>query len=155
MNRRRALTIAGTIAATTVGATMAIAVNVGLLGFSQADSSPIGALQADQPIELTQETTPATPVPTTDTLPPEVIVQYEDIYVPAPRAQASSAPGEAVPDIASTTVVAAPPSAAAPVIDTTTSSTTSAVEPAVRTDSDEYEHDDDDAYEHEGEADDD
>lgn len=149
MNRRRALTIAGTIAATTVGATMAIAANVGLLGFSRAEISPIGALEADQPIELARQeaTTTAVQVPTTDTLPPEVIVRYEDVYVPAPTARAASTPGGPVPDVASTTVVAAP------ALDTTTSSTTSVLGPAVHTDGDEYEYDDE--YEHEGEEDDD
>lgn len=87
MKRRRALAIAGTVVATAATAALAIAANIGLLGFDRSTTTSLGGLTARQPIELAaQEVAPIT----TDTVPPKFVVRYEDIYVPAPRAMTTS-----------------------------------------------------------------
>ena len=71
MNRRKALSIAGTATATVVGATLALATNVGLLGFSRADAPSLGVLEASQRVTTTTEP------------PPEIVTRAEDVYAPA------------------------------------------------------------------------
>ena len=161
MNRRRAIAIAGAVTATTAGGALAIAANVGLLGFARSEPSTIGALRADDPIELVVEeqatTTTAAPSPAAVDLPPEVVVQYEDVYVqdPAPAARP-----EMAADVPAAAVVT-PPLTAAP--STTVASGPEPEELAAddgegydddQHEDDEYEYEHDE-YEHDGEQDDD
>ena len=69
MKRRRALTIAGTVVATAVAAVLALAANIGLLGFGRADHTSLGSLTAKQPIEIAAEEA-ATPAPAAAPAPP-------------------------------------------------------------------------------------
>lgn len=88
MDRRRALAISAAVAATTVGAVAAIATNFGLLGFGETGSGRLGKLEADRTAQLSLD------APTTSTMPgastPNVVVRYEDMYLPAPAAPAAS-----------------------------------------------------------------
>lgn len=147
MNRRRALAIAGSVVATSATATLAIATNMGLLGFGGTATS-LGALAAKQPIELAaQEVAPAPTVPTTDTVPPQVVVQYEDVYVPAaPRAAVDdAAPSQEKRDDDAAPPATTPASAPGP-----ESTTTTAVAPTT-TDTTEVRGDaptNDDSFDH-------
>lgn len=166
MHRRRAITVAGTVAATIAGGTLALAANVGLLGFARADVSSLGELQADEFVALASvppETT-TTPDPTIaivdpapmTTLPPEVVVQYEDIYVQDPPAitiSATTTPAPAEPAAPATVPAAAPTTVVTSAPTTQPAPAPTAAQPANDTlppvDSHSYEddeYDDDDEY---------
>ena len=108
MNRRKALTVAGTVAATVAGGSLAVAANFGLLGFARGDSASLGALEADYPLQnaAASPVTTETTAPASD-LPPEVIVKYDDILVP-------SGPGPATPASSSAPQSVAPTAASEP-----------------------------------------
>lgn len=99
MNRHKALAVAGATAAILSGAAAAFAVNLGLLGAAGANVP--GNLEADEAIaafdSVEPTTTSAATAPTTST--PEVIVRYEDVYVPAGTVdtRAVTAPASATP----------------------------------------------------------
>jgi hypothetical protein len=165
MNRRRAIAIAGTVAASTAGATLALAANVGLLGFSTANTEALGELTAvrEQPTLVVADesttTTAALPPATTTTLPPEVVVQYEDVYVTDPAPPAATAPAADPVTVADdpapvTTTTAVPTTTTVAPTSTTTTTTADVPATIVPPDDDVYEHEDD-GYEHDGEEDDD
>jgi hypothetical protein len=91
INRRKALTVAGTVAATVAGGTLAIAANFGLLGFARDESSSLGALEADYPLQLATAIADDTTSPTAEA-PADVIVRYEDILVPVDDRDDDSTP---------------------------------------------------------------
>jgi hypothetical protein len=80
MNRRRAVSVAGTATAAALGGALAMAANFGLLGFARSDAPSLGQLEA-----ASASVAPETPAP-------KVVTRYEDIFVPAPS-PAPSAPG--------------------------------------------------------------
>ena len=87
MDRRRAIAVSGTVVVTATTATLAMALNLGLLGFDRGGATSLGSLTAKQPIELAAEEATA---PTTAPA-PEVEVRYEDVYVPAAPATSNDA----------------------------------------------------------------
>jgi hypothetical protein len=80
MNRRRAVSVAGTATAAALGGALAMAANFGLLGFARSDAPSLGQLEA-----ASASVAPETPAP-------KVVTRYEDIFVPAPS-PAPSTPG--------------------------------------------------------------
>jgi hypothetical protein len=150
VQRRRALTIAGTTTASVAGAALAIAANVGLLGFSRADTSALGELEADRPAAAV---TVADPTTTSTTAPaPPVVVQYEDVIVrdpapaaPPPAAEVASTDSEDETEVDTTTTAVTPA--------TTDTTTTTEVLPIPSRDGDEHEADE--VEHHDGEEDDD
>jgi hypothetical protein len=83
MERRRALAIAAATTTTTVGAIAAIAVNFGLLGFSAADSAPLGKLDAGRVAEVVDAGAGPSAAPTSGAT---ATVRDENIYPPASAA---------------------------------------------------------------------
>jgi hypothetical protein len=88
MNRRRALRIAGTVSAATLGGSLALGANFGLLGFARSDAPSLGLLEATR---ASAEQAPTTP---------KVVTVYEDIFVPAPTAPPSGGSAPAPPAVA-------------------------------------------------------
>jgi hypothetical protein len=93
VNRRKALSIAGTTTAMFVGGTLAVAANLGLLGFARAEAPSLSGLEPNRSV-VTQ------PVDAT----PRVVTQYEDVVVPTPTTSVRPAPTTAStrPDVRQT-----------------------------------------------------
>jgi hypothetical protein len=98
MERRRAVAIAAATVLTTLGAAAAFAVNVDLLD-SGAPPNPTGQLDAGRVVDVGAPA--ATPNTATTGAAPNVVVRYEDIYLPAPQpatAPPAQDPGAVVAD---------------------------------------------------------